>query len=101
MILYTIGFTRKTAEQFFRLLQENEVARVIDIRLHPGGQLSGFAKQTDLSWFLQQLAGIDYAYQAMLAPTAEIMHAFQSGKNWDAAAAEFDTLMEDRGVPDS
>ena len=99
MILYTIGFTRKSAETFFGLLERNGVARVIDIRLHPGGQLSGFAKQNDLAWFLKQLANIDYSYQPLLAPTSEIMHGFQSGKNWGAYAAEFDALLTERQIP--
>jgi uncharacterized protein (DUF488 family) len=99
--LYTIGFTQKSAERFFSLLQENGVARVVDIRLHPGGQLSGFAKQQDLQWFLQRLAGIDYVYQPDLAPTPEIMKGFQSGKNWDRYAAEFEALLDDRDIPQS
>jgi uncharacterized protein (DUF488 family) len=99
MILYTIGFTQKPAEQFFGLLQGNHVARILDIRLHPGGQLSGFAKQGDLAWFLKQLAGIDYVYLPELAPTAEIMKGFQSGKNWDTFEAEYDSVLDQRNIP--
>ncbi len=99
MILYTIGFTRKSAEQFFGLLKDNQVARVVDIRLHPGGQLSGFAKQDDLSWFLHEIAGIEYTYQPLLAPTVEIMRGFQTRKNWDTHAAEFVTLLDERNIP--
>ena len=43
MKLYTIGFTQKPAERFFGLLAEHGVEQVIDIRLKPNGQLSGFA----------------------------------------------------------
>lgn len=99
MILYTIGFTKKSAEQFFGLLETNKVARVVDIRLHPGGQLAGFAKQGDLAWFLRQLAQIDYIYQPLLAPTVEIMHGFQSRKHWDSYAAEFEKLLDARDIP--
>jgi hypothetical protein len=49
MKLYAIGFTQKPAERFFALLREHGVERVVDIRLKPGGQLSGFAKGSDLS----------------------------------------------------
>ena len=99
MILYTIGFTQKSAERFFGLLEDNQVARVLDIRLHPGGQLSGFAKQGDLAWFLQKLANIDYAYLPILAPTAEIMKGFQTRKRWETYAAEFEALLDQRNIP--
>jgi hypothetical protein len=44
MNLYTAGFTQESAERFFALLREHGVERVVDIRLKPGEQLSGFAK---------------------------------------------------------
>ena len=99
MILYTIGFTRKSAEQFFSLLQDNGVTRVVDIRLHPGGQISGFAKQQDLQWFLQRLGGIDYIHRLDLAPTAEIMKGFQTRKHWETYAAEYEALLDQRNIP--
>ena len=46
--LYTIGFTQKTAEGFFALLKTNGVKVLVDIRLKPDSQLSGFAKGRDL-----------------------------------------------------
>jgi uncharacterized protein (DUF488 family) len=57
MKIYTIGFTKKSAERFFELLEENQIGRLIDIRLRPGGQLAGFAKQDDLAYFLRELIG--------------------------------------------
>jgi len=54
-LLFTIGFTQKTAEQFFGLLQEAGVQRVIDIRENRAGQLSGFAKYPDIAFFLDRL----------------------------------------------
>ena len=101
MILYTIGFTQKSAERFFGLLESSQVVRVIDIRLNPGGQLAGFAKQTDLKWFLERLSGIGYVYQPELAPTAEIMEGFRSGRSWDAYAARFEALLDERRIPES
>ena len=46
--IYTIGFTQKTAEEFFRLLQEAGVRKLIDVRENRAGQLAGFAKFPDL-----------------------------------------------------
>ena len=40
--LFTIGFTKKSAETFFSLLRESGVLRVLDIRLHNTSQLAGF-----------------------------------------------------------
>lgn len=38
MKLYTIGFTQKSARQFFSCLRENGIQRLIDIRISPQGQ---------------------------------------------------------------
>jgi len=74
MKLYTIGFTQKTAREFFELLRTNGVRRLVDIRVNPSGQLSGFAKQEDLPYFLCELAdGCEYLHMPALAPTKEIL----------------------------
>ena len=41
--LFNIGFTQKTAEEFFEKLRVNKIECLIDIRLNPNGQLSRFA----------------------------------------------------------
>ena len=41
MRLHTIGFTQKSAEQFFTLLKDAGVRRVLDIRLNNRSQLAG------------------------------------------------------------
>jgi len=100
MKLYTIGFTQKGAEEFFRLLRENGVRRLVDIRVSPNGQLSGFAKQEDLPYFLRALAdGCDYLYLPLLAPTKEILRAYRDDKNWPLYVEHFERLMDERGVP--
>lgn len=79
MKLYTIGFTQKHAETFFALLRQNGVRRLVDIRLNPGGQLSGFAKQEDLPYFLAHLAdGCGYLHLPELAPTKELLTEYRS-----------------------
>lgn len=32
--LYTIGFTKKSAEQFFELLKNNHISKLVDIRIN-------------------------------------------------------------------
>lgn len=41
--LFNIGFTQKTAEEFFGILKKNKINCLVDIRLNPNGQLSRFA----------------------------------------------------------
>ena len=96
--IYTIGFTRKTAEEFFALLQDAGVACLIDIRLHNRSQLAGFAKQDDLAWFARELAGIEYVHVPDLAPTQELLDGFKKhGGSWEAFEQGFRQLMEERG----
>lgn len=74
MKLYTIGFTRKTAEEFFGLLKDNEMDCLVDIRLNPNGQLSRFAFEKDLPFFLNRLVdGCEYAHRVDLAPRKELI----------------------------
>ena len=100
MRIYTIGFTQKRAEDFFSLLRQNGVQRVVDIRLNPNGQLSGFAKQEDLPYLLSQLAeGCQYVHVPELAPTKEILDDYRADKDWSRYVARFETLMDARGIP--
>jgi uncharacterized protein (DUF488 family) len=100
MKLYTIGFTQKRAEQFFELLRQNGVQRLVDIRLRPGGQLSGFAKQEDLPYFLERLADhCQYVHLPELAPTQEILDDYRSGSDWERYAKRFEALMDERNIP--
>src|SRR5687768_10163178 len=101
MKLYTIGFTKKSAEQFFNLLRQNRVERLLDIRLHPGGQLAGFTKQPDLAYFLNQLIHCDYQHLPMLAPTDEILSDYRKNHQWAVYVERFEALMDERGMPEA
>jgi len=97
--VFTIGFTRKTAETFFTRLIQAGVKRVIDIRLNNVSQLAGFTKKDDLRYFLRAIGGIDYLHRPDLAPTQEIMDAFKKGKgDWPAYERDFLALLSARGV---
>ncbi len=97
--LYTIGFTKKPASKFFSLIREAGVTRLIDIRLNPGGQLAGFAKQADLAFFLHELANCDYHHLASLAPNDAILSEYRTGHDWEQYARSFEALMDQRDVP--
>jgi len=97
--LFTIGFTKKSAEEFFTRLQKAGVRRVLDIRLNNTSQLAGFAKKGDLRYFLKAIAGIDYRHLPELAPTREIMEGFKKrGGRWDRYEKEFLALLEHRRI---
>jgi uncharacterized protein (DUF488 family) len=101
MKLYTIGFTQKSAERFFGLLAEHGVERVVDIRLNPGGQLSGFAKQDDLAWFLERLNDASYIHLPQLAPSPEIRDDYRKDHDWDRYVPRFEALMDERDIPNA
>lgn len=99
MDVTTIGFTKTTAENFFRRLKSAGVKRVIDVRLHNTSQLAGFAKADDLPFFLRELCGADYVHEPLLAPTEEIMTAFKKRKgDWNVFRESFLGLMADRKI---
>jgi uncharacterized protein (DUF488 family) len=102
MKLYTIGFTQKRAETFFELLRWHGVKRLVDIRVSPEGQLSGFAKKDDLPFLLDRLAdGCAYAHMSELAPTKEILKDYRRDSDWARYVDRFEALMEERRIPET
>jgi uncharacterized protein (DUF488 family) len=99
MRLYTIGFTKKSAERFFGLLQEHGVERLLDIRLHPDGQLAGFARRADLPFFLRQLVPADYLHLPSLAPSPEIFAEYRQDHDWARYVRRFEALLDEREIP--
>jgi uncharacterized protein (DUF488 family) len=99
--IYTIGFTKKTAEEFFRLLQDAGVHKLVDVRENRSGQLSGFAKYPDIAFFLERLLGISYAHEPRFAPSSEIREAYRRTRDWIAYEKSFVELMRARGVPEA
>lgn len=102
MRLFTIGFTKKTAEEFFTLLQRARVNRVVDIRLNNTSQLAGFAKGRDLRYFLHAIGGLDYLHCPELAPTQEILDDFKKNKgSWSDYERSFTDLLAARRAGDA
>lgn len=101
MKIFTIGFTQKTAQEFFDLLAKNKINCLVDIRLHPDGQLAGFTKKEDLKYFLKRLIDCDYRHMERLSPTDEILKGYRADKNWDKYETAFLNLLALRGIPES
>ena len=100
MKLFTIGYSKKSAEEFFDLLRANNVKRVVDIRRHNTNQLAGFTKKDDLAWFLSVIADIDYQHVLELAPSEDLMHAYRKeGLPFDEFSAQLRTQFDEREMP--
>jgi uncharacterized protein (DUF488 family) len=96
--LYTIGFAKKTAEQFFNLLQKNRVTVLVDTRLHPDSQLSGFAKGRDLPYLLRRLIACSYRYMGDMAPEDAILKQYRKDSDWEKYEMAFTTLLHSRNL---
>ena len=95
--IYTIGFTKRSAESFFKALTQAGVDLVIDVRLNNSGQLAGFTKKGDLQYFLG-LFGIGYQHWEHFAPTKDMRDRYHNGWNWDRYEAEYRELLRERGA---
>lgn len=97
--LFTIGFTKKSAETFFTKLQRAGVKRVVDVRLNNNSQLAGFSKRDDLAYFLRSIGGIDYVHLLDLAPTQELLDRYKKvDRDWPAYERDFQKLIADRKI---
>ncbi len=102
MKIYTIGFTKKSAETFFTSLKVADVRNLLDVRLNNVSQLAGFSKKNDLSYFAKSICDIDYFHLTDLAPTAEILNPYKKKKgDWDLYADQFLKLMSARRIEDT
>lgn len=99
MEIYSIGFTKKSASEFFGALKANGIERLLDVRLNNTSQLAGFAKQSDLPYFLREICGIAYEHEPLLAPTQEILDGYKKNKmGWEAYTAAYLGLIRSRKI---
>ena len=99
MEIYTIGFTRKSASEFFGILRQRAVRRLIDVRLNNTSQLAAFTKRDDLKYFLQELCQAEYHHRPDLSPTKDILDAYKKGTMpWDEYQAQFLGILEERAA---
>jgi len=99
MEIYTIGFAKKSAEEFFGALKRNGIKRLIDIRLNNTSQLAGFTKKDDLRYFLKKLCDAEYIHEPLLAPTNGILNSYKKKKiTWEDYEKQFLELMAKRKI---
>lgn len=100
MEIFTIGFTKTTAENFFGRLKANRIERLLDVRLNNRSQLAGFAKRDDLEYFLRELVDATYEHEPLLAPSQEILDAYKrkGAMSWAEYEDRFLALMRERRI---
>lgn len=99
MRIFTIGFTKTTAEGFFSRLAKANVSRLLDVRLNNVSQLAGFAKRDDLRYFTNEICHIEYRHVPTLAPTQAMLDQYKKdGGSWDSYAEQFNALMAQRHI---
>ena len=99
MAVYTIGFTKKSAAEFFGALKRTGVKRLLDVRLSNSSQLAAFTKKDDLAYFLQEILGADYKHEPLLAPTRELLDRYKKQRgSWHDYEVAFLELMKQRGI---
>ena len=99
MKIFTIGFTKKSAEEFFTRLKNPEISKLVDVRLNNVSQLAGFTKKDDLRYFLKAICGIEYVHLPLLAPTKQLLDSYKkNGGQWPDYARQFLELMRQRQI---
>ena len=98
-ILYTIGFTKSSAEHFFGRLRQAGIRRLVDLRLNNTSTLAGFTKKDDLAFFLRSILDAEYVHEPLLAPTPEMLKTYQGKQvGWDEYEVQYNALIQERDV---
>ncbi|MDY6291558.1 MAG: DUF488 domain-containing protein [Succiniclasticum sp.] len=98
-MIYTMGFTKKSAEVFFDKIKKYKIEMLIDVRLNNKSQLAGFSKGTDLSYLLAEICKCQYSHELEFAPTKEILDKYKKKQiSWEKYATAYNNLLVSRGV---
>lgn len=98
MKLYTIGTSKKSAEDFFTLLVDSEINKLLDIRVNNNSQLLGFTKGRDLKYFCEKCFDIKYEHTLLLAPTQELIKSYRENRNWTVYEKDFMNILRSRPI---
>jgi uncharacterized protein (DUF488 family) len=102
MKVFTIGFTKKSAREFFGKLRRPGLTRLVDVRLNNVSQLAGFSKRDDLQFFCESILSIEYLHLPSLAPTQAILDAYKKNHgDWADYEERFLGLMAERKIEDN
>jgi len=97
MELYSIGFTKKSASEFFSAISSKKIEMLVDIRLNNKSQLAGFTKGDDLSFFLGRICNCAYKHCDDFAPTKEILDNYKKKLiSWEDYEKQYRELIAKR-----
>jgi uncharacterized protein (DUF488 family) len=97
--IFTIGYAGKAADEFFTILKQAGIRKVIDIRLYNTSQLAGFTKREDIKYFLRTIVGSDYIHLPILAPTKKLLGDYKKGLiSWEQYETEFREIITQRRI---
>jgi len=96
--IYTIGFTKKSAKEFFEALRRSGARHLLDIRLHNTSQLAGFTKRDDLRYFLRQIVNMEYHEVPILAPEDSFLSDYRKTGDWAKFEQSYLELIRQRQV---
>lgn len=99
MKIFTIGFTKSSAQSFFERIDKSGTRRIVDTRINTDSQLSAFAKQVDLKYFLGKLTHSGYEHASILAPTGDLLSSYRKKEiSWRQYEASYLALLAARRV---
>jgi uncharacterized protein (DUF488 family) len=102
MRIFTIGFTKKSARDFFNALRRPSLRRIVDVRLNNVSQLAGFSKRDDLRFFAETICGIEYVHLPDLAPTQAMLDEYKKKRgSWSEYETRFLDLMAQRRIEET
>ena len=97
--VFTIGCAGKNAREFFTILKQAGIRKVIDVRLYNTSQLAGFSKRQDIEYFLQAIVGAEYAHLPIMAPTKQLLNDYKKGLiDWQQYETQFKSIISQRQI---
>ncbi len=94
--IYTIGFTGKSAREFFDLLNSTGAKYLADTRLNNNSQLAGFTKKSNFEYFIEKLTPLKYVELPLLAPEKEMFKEYRKNGDWELYESRYIRLLEQR-----
>ena len=95
VVLYTMGYQGRSAEDLPSLLQDAGITKVLDVRELPLSRKPGLSK-TPLSSMLAR-HGVDYEHRRELGTPKSLRDWLRKGASWDAFAEVFSARLASLG----
>ncbi len=99
--IYTIGFTGKTAREFFDLLNSTDAKYLADTRLNNNSQLAGFTKKGNIEFFIEKLTRLTYMELPLLAPEKDMFREYRKDGDWELYESRYIRLLDERLATES